>query len=222
MTRELSYGEIQSAALGKRLEILGGFDVLPSDDLPDGFSTVVMLGPHEPGFWPYVTEQPEFGDGKPHPLDRWSARAVGDLADRLNGMALFPFGGPPYHPFFSWALRTGRCWQSPVSLLVHDHCGLFVSFRGALAFKPKVDLPEPPASRPCDACDGQPCIAACPVCALGSSGYDVQACKQFIGSVSGSSCLDRGCAVRRSCPAGRGYRRIEAQSRFHQIAFLNG
>ena len=78
---------------------------------------------------------------RPDPVDRWSRRVIGRLACDLGAKALFPFGGPPYHPFYQWALRTGRAWESPVRLLVHDTQGLMVSFRGALALREAMAVP---------------------------------------------------------------------------------
>ena len=222
MARPLNYRQIEAAAGEEHLEILGGFTSERGSDLPGDSRSILLLGPLEPGFWAHATAQPEFLDGKPNPLDRWSTRAIEALASKCRCSALFPFGGPPYNPFFSWALRTGRCWQSPVHLLVHDRCGLFVSFRGALACARELDIPPPPDASPCDSCVGRPCVSACPVGAFGPAGFDADGCRRFIGSSSGTDCLSRGCEVRRSCPAGRGYARSEAQSRFHQIAFLNG
>jgi epoxyqueuosine reductase QueG len=134
----------------------------------------------------------------------------------VGGVAVFPFGGPPWLPFMAWARRTGRVWDSPVGLLVHGEAGLFVSFRGALALPDAVPVP-PPMARPCETC-AAPCLDACPVGALGGAGYDVPACHAFLETDPGADCLDRGCAVRRVCPVGAGLR-PEAQSAFHMAAF---
>ncbi len=123
------------------LTVLGGFHADPDDALPKGTQTLLMIGPGD-GFWPHVTAQPEW-DSTPDPIDRWSRRVIGTIACDLGGKAIFPFGGPPYHPFYAWALRTGRIWESPVRLLVHDTQGLMVSFRGALALKERLPLPPP-------------------------------------------------------------------------------
>jgi hypothetical protein len=109
---------------------------------------LLLLGPKEPGFWAHLKSQPEW-DGAPDPVDRWSRRVIGCIACDLGAKALFPFGGPPYHPYYQWALRTGRVWDSPVRLLVHAGQGLMVSFRGALALKEAV-VCLPPAVKPCD------------------------------------------------------------------------
>jgi epoxyqueuosine reductase len=199
-----------------RLAILGGFACDGDPTLPAETRTLLMLGPKEPGFWAHLTAQPEW-DGQPDPVDRWSRRVIGRLACDLNAKALFPFGGPPYHPFYQWALRTGRVWDSPVRLLVHNGQGLMVSFRGALALKEVVEVPAP-TERPCDTC-AAPCLTACPVGALTGSGYDVPACHAFLDRPEGADCMTGGCLVRRACPVSQSYARLPAQSAYHMGQF---
>jgi len=199
------------------LTILGGFYPTPEDGTPEGTQTLLMLGPQEPGFWAHFTTQPEWLDGQPDPMDRWSRRTIGRIACDLGGKALFPFGGPPYQPIQRWALRTGRIWQSPVRLLVSADQGLMVSFRGALALKERIDIPAPVA-RPCDTC-AQPCLTACPADALNGNGYDVPACHVFLDTPAGQPCLSQGCEVRRACPVSQAYARLPEQSAYHMGRF---
>jgi hypothetical protein len=200
------------------LEVLGGFHPGPADGAPPGTRTLLMVGPRAPGFWEHVTRQPEFADGRPDPLDRWSRRTLGRIACDLGGKALFPFGGPPWHPFHAWALRTGRCHASPVGLLVHDRQGLWVSFRGALAFGARLPVP-PPSPSPCASCAERPCLTACPAGALTGAGYDVPACHAFLDTGAGRSCLTQGCRVRAACPESRGHPRPDAQQQHHMRHF---
>jgi len=215
MTARPALTDIADATRGYHLAPLGPLNLDP-DEVP-GCASLVLLGPAGPGFWPHVTVAPEFADGAPDPLDRWSRRVIGALARGLGAKALFPFGGPPWPPFTDWARRSGRAWPSPVGLLVHDSHGLMLSYRGALALPHRLDLP-PAAPRPCDTCADQPCRTACPVGALSSGGYDVPACKDDLDR-PGNDCMARGCAVRRACPLSGGAGRTEAQSAFHMGYF---
>ncbi|MDR7126293.1 ferredoxin [Pseudotabrizicola sp. 4114] len=196
------------------LEVLGGFDCTGEPGFPAWARTLILLGPREPGFWPHLKAQPEWGG--PDPVDRWSRRVIGRLACDLDGKARFPFGGPPWHPFYGWALRTGRIWESPVRVLVHDTQGLLVSMRGALIVPQALDCGA--ASRPCDSC-AQPCVTACPVGALSVGGYDVAACHAFLDQPDGADCLAAGCRVRRACPVSQGYARLAEQSAYHMGRF---
>jgi ferredoxin len=211
--------QVEARLAPERLTVLGGFHPAEDDGAPPGCGTLLLIGPAPAGFWPHVTAAPEFADGLPDPLDRWSRRVIGRLACDLGAKARFPFGGPPYAPFLSWALKTGRCWSSPVGLLVHDTAGLMVSFRGALALGPRLPLPAPPAQSPCIGC-AAPCRAACPVSALTAAGYDTAACHAHLDTPAGrADCRDGGCAVRRACPVSRGAGRSRAQSAFHMRSF---
>ena len=205
-----------------RLEVLGGFSVAEGEaGFPAGTRTLLMLGPKEPGFWAHLTAQPEWAqfekDGQADPVDRWSRRVIGRIACDLGAKALFPFGGPPYHPYYQWALRTGRVWDSPVRLLVHAGQGLLVSFRGALALKEVVEVP-PPMGKPCDACLA-PCLTACPAGAVTEAGYDVPRCHAFLDQPEGADCLAGGCLVRRACPVSQSYARLPEQSAYHMGQF---
>jgi epoxyqueuosine reductase len=209
---------IEARLAAERLAILGAFHPEPGDGAPPATGTLLLIGPAGPEFWPHVTASPEFADARPDPLDRWSRRVIGRLACSLGGKALFPFGGPPWRPFHAWALRTGRIWESPVRLLVHDTAGLWLSFRGALALPARLDLP-PPGPSPCESCADQPCRTACPVGALGPTGYDVPACRAFLDTAPGADCMDRGCAVRRACPVSAAHGRLPAQAAYHMRRF---
>lgn len=201
---------VAAASAPHRLAILGALH-------PEDGGTIVLLGPARGDFWQHVGAAPEFADGRPDPLDRWSARVIGGLAETLGAEALFPFGGPPWHPFIAWAEASGQAWPSPVSLLVHAEAGLWVSYRGALRFDEILPLPAP-ATRPCNTC-AAPCTTACPVGALTPAGYDVAACHAYLATAPGQDCRDRGCAVRRTCPVSQAFGRDPAQSAFHMRAF---
>ncbi|ACM02323.1 hypothetical protein [Cereibacter sphaeroides] len=208
---------IAARAAAERLTILGGFATEPGDGLPEGTQSLLLLGPREPGFWPHLTAQPEWQDGRPDPVDRWSERVIARLAHEIGALPVFPFGGPPWWPFYGWALRTGRAFASPVRLIVHDEAGLFFSCRGALALRERLEPAR--GVSPCTDCANRPCLTACPAGALGAGGYDVPACHAFLESPAGTACLDRGCAVRRACPRSQGHARMEIQSAYHMRQF---
>ncbi|MFX0545136.1 ferredoxin [Roseovarius sp. S1116L3] len=207
MTR---YAAIAQAASGAHLDVMGC--------VQEGGGTVILLGPAQ-GFWPALKASPEWQDGAPDPVDRWSRRVIGALADDLRAEALFPFGGPPYQPFLRWAMASGRAWQSPAGMLVHDTQGLWVSYRGALRFGHNIPLP-PPGASPCETCADQPCMTACPVDALSAErGYDVAACHAFLDTPAGADCLIQGCKARRACPVSQAFGRDPEQSAFHMSYF---
>jgi ferredoxin len=220
MAQSKRYRELNRQARRRLLNIAGGFHPAEGEDFPAGTKTVLLLGPHEPAFWPQFEREPEYWDGQADPLDRWSKRVIDRWAERLDAEAFYPFGGPPHHPFFTWALRTGRCHSSPVNLLVHDEAGLWISFRGALALKEHVELPPTPPN-PCETCEEKPCLSACPVSALTSEVYDVDRCARFLrDDPEPLNCMNGGCNVRRTCPVSLMFGRRKEQSKYHMQIFL--
>lgn len=213
----MTFEATQSEAQKYGLAIYGGFHGGTSDGLHRDHQSLLMLGPGRQ-FWPQIKTAPEYNDGLPNPIDRWSARILSLLADTLNATPFLPFTGPPYTPFLAWALKTNRAWISPVGMLVHDTAGLMVSYRGALGFVERLNLPKT-GTIPCDGCS-RPCLTACPVNALeAQSGYKTEACHGHLNTSDGKDCLSRGCLVRRACPHSVGANRSPEQSAHHMAYF---
>lgn len=207
-----------SAAGARGLALRGQCALSPDDGFGQG--QVVLLGPDEPAFWPRFQDSPEYADGAPNPLDRWSHRQVGALAQSWGGRAVLPYDGPPWPPFLAWAQRSGQAWASPVGLLVHATAGLFLSFRGAVLLPEVTAFDDPAPTLPCTSCADQPCATACPIGALApGQDYDVPACQAHLRSPQGAACR-AGCLVRRACPISQTFGRDDAQSAFHMRAFL--
>lgn len=198
-----SYEAVELAAAQHGLLPLGGVQT--------DAGTLVLLGPQPDAFWPILQASPEAGES--NPVDAWSTRVITHLAETLGAAPRFPFGSPP-QPFITWALASGTCHLSPVGLLVHETQGLNVSFRGALQFAHDIALPAA-APRPCDTCDA-PCLTACPVEALGSQSYDLDACHRWLDPQE-NTCMAQGCAARRACPLSPP--RPDAQAAHHMRYF---
>lgn len=198
---------------------VGAFHPGEGDGVPEGIATLVLIGARGADLWQAFTASPEFADGAPDPLDRWSRRVIEGVAAPLGARALFPFGGPPYLPFQRWAVRGEDAQPSPVAMLVSPTRGLWLSYRGALGLAERLDLPAATAEAPCPACPG-PCLTACPVEAFAGGTYNVERCVTHITSTAGRTCRDVGCLVRRACPAGRAAAPPRAQCAFHMDAFM--
>jgi ferredoxin len=182
----------------------GAFHPRPDDAVPpfaDGAApgTVAMVGNVGQRFWSVLHSAPEARG--PDPIDRWTTRVLGDLADA----ALFPFGGPPQHPFQRWARRADPGLSpSPLGILIHPEFGLWHALRGALLYRDRREvLPAPAQASPCDACAAKPCVRACPVGAFTAKGYDTVACRSYLRTLSGQPCMIQGCQARLACPVGR-------------------
>ncbi|MEL6549654.1 MAG: ferredoxin [Pseudomonadota bacterium] len=201
------------AALARHgLRVTGGFRPTPDDRIDAASLALVSPGA---AFWGHFSRSPEYRDGARDPLDRWSARVLGALADVFGAVAHFPFGPTP-GPFLAWARRSGAAWPSPVALHVTESMGLDTSYRGALALP--FDIAFRTGTSPCEGCT-RPCLTACPAGALGGGGYDVARCQDYLRATPDRACRQSGCLVRRACPASLG--QPPAQARFHMAAFLS-
>jgi hypothetical protein len=183
--------------------------------------TLVLVGFVGSTNWTAFASSPEAVDGAADRLDRWSVRVVTDLANMVGATACFPFGIPPFLPFQRWAQKAEPVYPSPLGILIHPDWGLWHSYRGALAFAERLELPLPDSRpSPCDSCMKKPCLSACPVGAFTAAGYVVPACIDHIAAPAGIDCMDNGCRARRACPVGPQYRYDPDQAQFHLRAFL--
>jgi len=208
------------------LRLRGGFHPLASDGVPplgDGraSASLVLLGNVGASIWPAFSASPERADGAPHSLDRWTRRIIDGIAAASGAEPLYPFDGPPRHPFQRWAQRAEPVLPSRIGVLIHPDLGLWHAYRGALAFGERLALPDFVAQpRPCDSCARRPCLGACPVNAFSAAGYDVAACRRHVASVEGAECRMRGCLARRACPIGHSQAYPPDEMAFHMAAFL--
>lgn len=191
---------------------------------PHGLMVMGHAGPRvligtDANWWDVFTQSPEYLSKVADPVDTWSKRILNNIAEDLSAKALFPSDGPPYAPFIAWALETGRFWQSPTGMMIHDSAGLMISLRCAFEFIDEFES-VPAGTNPCDTCADRPCIAACPVNALsGDAPYDVPACKAYLDTPEGIQCMTHGCHVRRACPVSQAFGRPDTQTAFHMKAF---
>lgn len=215
----MTYGRILIAAETAGLIVMGALHVQTAQARGLELGTLILLGAGS-RFWPAFSASQEARDGAPDPIDRWSTRVIGGIAAAHGAAAHFPFGGPPHAPFIDWALKSGRAFQSPIGMLVHDTVGLMISYRGALHLGEDLAIPLTNAASPCATCADRPCTNACPVAALSASAlYDVERCHRFLDGPDGQSCMMGGCAARRACPVSRGAGRRPEQSALHMRSF---
>jgi hypothetical protein len=186
-----------------------------------GVGTILLLGFTGSLQWEIYECSAEASDGMPDPLDRWSRRVIGSLADELGALDVYPCGSAPQLPFQRLAARSESVHQSPIGLLIHARWGLWHAYRGALVLADRIELPSVvPSVHPCAGCAAKPCLSACPVRAFGADSFDLDACVNHVRSAAGSDCRERGCLARRACPVGVQFSYVESQARFHMHAFL--
>lgn len=200
------------------LILRGGFHPADDDPLATEAGTLVLIGNAGSAIWPPFEEQ-----HTPHKdaLDIWTKQVLDKAAALFGATAFYPSDGPPYHPFQQWAQQAEGLSPSPLFILMHPEYGLWHAYRGALAFKERLDLPEQErAPSPCNSCKDKPCLTGCPVDAFSSDGYDVAACAAHLRTAAGADCMNHGCAARRACPVGRDYHYTPGHAAFHMKAFV--
>jgi len=190
----------------------------------DGEVSIALVGNTGSSYWPVFIQSPEYQDGLPDALDRWSRGVAEQLADEFGAAAVYPFEGPPYLPFLQWAKRAESLSQSRMGLMIHPQYGLWHSYRFALLI-PGMQVPEQQATAtpgPCESCETLACLNTCPVGAFSARGYDVDSCAAYLKQTPDARCHQEGCLARLACPVGVAYQYDSAQHVFHLRAFLAG
>ncbi len=210
------------------IALRGAFHPTEADQVPrfpDGTptATLLLLGWTGGAQFPAFAASPEYADGAPDPLDRYTRRLLAKAARDLNAHPLHPGEGPPYLPFQRWAIRAEALTQSPLGLLIHPQWGLFHAYRGALALRERLPLTHlPPQPSPCDGC-AKPCLTACPVGAFTIGAYDTATCAQHLDTTPHHPpCRTQGCAARLACPIQPAIPYDPTQHAFHMAALRLG
>jgi hypothetical protein len=215
------------AELGRiGMMLRGGFTASRAEDaLPElgpgrPARTLLLVGNVGPAMYRHFFA----AEGAPaNALDTWTRDRIGPIAAGFGARAVFPFDGPPHHPFQRWAKRAEGLKSSPLGILIHPEFGLWHAYRAALLFDQALDLPQGPRHlHPCDDCVERPCLSTCPVTAVTPAGYDSVRCATHAASDAGEECRDRGCIARRACPVGREHAYPARAMQFHMAAFLKG
>jgi hypothetical protein len=224
----VTYDEVAEAIESTGMLARGGFVTRPDDGvprLPDGreVHTVVVVGNVGGRMWSHFRAERR---DVPDPLDDWTRRTLGPIAERFGAGYVHP-SDEPFIPMQRWAQRADDVFESPIGLLVHPDHGLWHAYRGALLFADPVDGLPVVGMRPspCVTCAGQPCRSTCPVGAFvtddgGLLDYDHVGCRRHVASGVEPHCLTEGCAARRACPINAAGRYGTDQMTFHMRAFV--
>lgn len=228
MTAEAVEDALAPALSALGLSSFGWFQLAAADFPAAGAPEGIRAGDHgllvgnravaaEHLMWRVFRQSPEYGDGDPDPLDRWTARVIEPIAAEMGAVALYPFAKPVW-PFQRWAIRATGMRPSPLGILIHPEYGLWQAFRAVLVCRRAVRLPPaPPPIHPCDSCLEKPCLSACPVAAFSATGFNSTACRAHLRAGDPPDCRRLGCRARAACPVGTPY--TAAQLHFHMAAF---
>ena len=219
---------ITSLATTRGLRMRGGFTVVADDKVPEFESgaaaqSLVLFGNTGSSIWPEFSTSSELRDGLDNPMDRWSKRIGDEIAAQLGGVAYYPFGGPPYQPFISWAQKAESLRPSKLGMLLHPEYGLWHAYRFAVALPVVLFDKQTDESLPlhaCDTCLDQPCYSVCPVGAFANNHYDVDRCVRYLDANPHAACNRDGCMARMNCPKAEEHRYIQPHAEFHISQFL--
>ncbi len=186
----------------------------------DGETTRVMIGNAGSAMVAHVPGMPD-ADPADDPVNRWTRDVMTPIAASLGAEVVFPFDGPPWHPFVSWMTATGQAFISPLGLAIHPEFGLWFALRAALLFPTRLPLAQAEARSPCLTCVDRPCLSTCPVSAFDGETYAADACRDHLATPRGTDCMSQGCRARRACPVGTAWRYHPAHANFHMRAFAD-
>jgi len=219
-------GAIAQGLARQGLILRGGFCFAPDETAPPGPSgsaarSVLLAGQAGDGPWPHFLRwrqsQPQ---DIANPLDTWSRRVIGAVAQEFGARAVSP-SDRPYLPFQQWAMRAEGLKPSPLGILMHPEYGLWHAYRGALLFDVEISIHAPEAViHLCDLCVGKPCVKSCPVGAYSGAGFAYQSCLDHVRGPPGEACRSGGCLDRNACPYGTAYRYPADEQAFHMAAFI--
>ncbi|MEM7215378.1 MAG: hypothetical protein AAF423_07535 [Pseudomonadota bacterium] len=190
-------------------------------------SLALLIGNRGENMWQSLSASPEFCDGAPDPMNRWTRRIIDDLIVDLDCKAFYPFD-KPYWPFQRIAKTATGMKSSPLGILIHPEFGLWQAMRGILIFnrshefacfiRKMIDDPTT-LIHPCDVCDRKPCLDACPVGAFTGTSLEVERCFSHLDSGLPPDCLQIGCRARDACPVGVLHRYTSEQIQFHMKSY---
>ena len=187
-----------------------GYDALVpqawrSGALLPGAGAAVVLGCGGPAFGEAFLRAPE-ARAEAHPLDRFTARVVGETARAhaprwgpTRGLFYWERRGDAFADLVALGQACGLGEPGRLGLLLHPVYGPWLSLRAILLTAARLE-PTPPLAgfEPCRGCPA-PCARACPGAAVGPRAFDAAACA---ATTRAHAPCRVACAARRACVLG--------------------
>jgi ferredoxin len=127
------------------------------------------------------------------------------------------YPGNHFLPLQGLGRLAGWHHDSTMGLGIHPVFGLWFAYRGAVLtnteFSPYTTDSSAMPESPCDTCEREPCITACPARAVTTDRYQVRQCTDYRLQAE-SSCQSR-CISRQVCPLGKEHQYLPDQMKHH-------
>jgi len=185
--------------------------------LPDARTALVVASGGR-ALWTALRAAPEI-DAACDPVDTYTARVLGDLAQRLleagqPSRALYPLErrGDAWADFVGLAREAGLGAPSRLGLLIHPVYGPWMSIRAILLTH--LEWPQGVSASDFDPCSGcaAPCAEACPGGAVGPEGISARVC--YEKQLTVPACALR-CSARHACVVGTEHAYAEEAEAHH-------
>lgn len=179
------------------------------------YSRLVVVGHGGRGMWEALGR---FGFRTDDPVDFFSTHLVqqmiGDYLDDARSQIIYPGRGPGV-PLIRLGEAAGWSRPSPIGPGIHPEYGLWFAYRVAfLTDAPLLETEKPSPLRPCDTCEGRPCLGGCPAGAVRwPVDFQLQPCLGY-RLAHESPCADR-CLARLACPVAPQHRYSDEQIGYH-------
>ncbi len=193
----------------------------------DQYRQVILLGHAGRDFW-QALQGSSLGKGEliasDNPVDSFTLQQVNSYFQQEHPAAKYQCLYPGDQPVDLQAFGRLAGWHgdSPFRLGVNKQWGSWYAYRALVLIDklPPFDKscqPKMPSAQasPCTDCSPKPCVAACPVGALGQahSDFKLQACLDY-RVLPGSDCSHQ-CLARSACPVGQQHKYDQQQMQYH-------
>lgn len=193
----------------------------------DQYRQVILLGHAGRDFW-QALQGSRWGQGdliaSDNPVDTYTRHLVDGYLQAVHPSSKYLSLYPGDKPVDLQAFGRLAGWHgdSPFRLGVNKQWGSWYAYRALVLIDElpsfdKLYQPKTPSAQasPCTDCSPKPCVAACPVGALGQthSDFKLQACVDY-RVLPGSACSHQ-CLARSACPVAKQHQYDQAQMQYH-------
>ncbi len=211
------------ASLGLNLFASFPYALLPSEQRSslkecypeaNGNTHIIIIGHGGTHLWNQIRHEL---NSSPDPIDTYSRKSLSRFCQQLLGHGQYRilYPGEENPPLQQLGQIAGWHNPSPLGIGINSEWGLWYAYRAmAVTEHPLPTISSPLQASPCDSCNGDFCVLACPAEAVNrKSGLNLKRCADF-RLRRRSPCADS-CPARMACPVQAKHRYSSEQLRYH-------